>query len=181
MLLPPVKYLKGPSEVTGVGKQASESLTYVKEIAGKISIINDIAFQTNLLALNAAVEAARAGQYGKGFSVVAAEVKKLAERSGNAAKDINELSRKSLQITENSVKSMNSLIPEIERTANLVSEISVSSKEQSASTEHINLAIQQLNEISQESSSSSDNVALSSQNLEKQAEKLKELISFFKM
>lgn len=168
-------------EVSSVGIQASESLSNVKEIAGKITIINDIAFQTNLLALNAAVEAARAGDYGKGFSVVAAEVKKLAERCKIAADDINQLSRKSVNITEHSVKSINLLVPEIEKTAKLVKEISASSKEQNLGSDQINNAIQQLNQITQANSTSSEHLAKSSQSLSEQAESLRDLIAFFKM
>lgn len=164
-----------------VGKLSAESLTNIQQIAGKINIINDIAFQTNLLALNAAVEAARAGEAGKGFAVVATEVKKLAERSRAAADEINKLSNVCVNITQLSVDSINNLLPEIERTANLVKEITAASTEQNAGADQVNNAIQQLNSITQQNSTTSEQLASDAEETAKQARKLKELIEFFKM
>ncbi|MDH5602870.1 MAG: nitrate- and nitrite sensing domain-containing protein, partial [Cyclobacteriaceae bacterium] len=118
----------------------------MKIIAGKISIIGEIARQTNLLALNAAVEAARAGEHGKGFAVVAAEVRKLAERSQLAASEIDEVSAGSVSIAEKSGVLLSSIVPEIQKTADLVQEITASSAEMSSGTDQINGAIQSLNE-----------------------------------
>lgn len=157
-----------------VGSGAQESLSSVKDIAQKITIINDIAFQTNILALNAAVEAARAGEYGKGFAVVAAEVQKLAERSKIAADEIGTLSKSSVEATELAGELMGNLIPEIQKTSNLVREISAASREQDAGADQINSAIQQLNSVTQQNAAASEEMA-------SQADQLKEIISFFKV
>lgn len=164
-----------------VGSAAQESLTSIRNIADKISIINDIAFQTNILALNAAVEAARAGEHGRGFAVVAAEVRKLAERSKVAADEIVALASKSVHVTESASELMGSLIPEIEKTAKLVQEISAASNEQNAGTDQINVALQQLNLVTQQNAASSEELATSSEELSSQAEQLKDMISFFKV
>jgi methyl-accepting chemotaxis protein len=95
----------------------------MKEIASRISIIEEIARQTNLLALNAAIEAARAGEAGKGFAVVASEVRKLAERSATAAGEINELSKKSVTVAGEAGKRLEELVPDIKKTAELIQEI----------------------------------------------------------
>ncbi len=168
-------------EFEHVGKLSAESLTNIQQIAGKINIINDIAFQTNLLALNAAVEAARAGESGKGFAVVATEVKKLAERSRIAADEINKLSNSCVNITQRSVDSINKLLPGIEKTANLVKEITAASNEQNAGADQVNNAIQQLNSITQQNSTTSEQLASDAEETAQQARKLKQLIEFFKM
>jgi methyl-accepting chemotaxis protein len=168
-------------EMTEVGKYSSESLDYIKDIAQKISIINDIAFQTNLLSLNAAVEAARAGEAGKGFSVVAAEVKKLADRSRTAADDIHKLSKTCVVQTEKSVESVKILEPEIMKTVQLVQEISMASKEQNSGAEQVNTALQQLNQITQKNSTNSLDIANQAEQLEEQANKLSQIVSYFKL
>jgi len=146
----------------------------MKEIASKIGVIEEIARQTNLLALNAAIEAARAGEHGKGFAVVAAEVRKLAERSQKSAAEINELSASSVQVAETAKDLLNQLVPDIQKTAELVQEISASSTEQDAGAGQINSAIQQLDRVIQQN-------AAVAEELSAQAQQLNASIRFFKL
>ncbi len=165
-------------EMSTIGRESFDS---IKTIAEKITIINDIAFQTNLLALNAAVEAARAGEHGRGFAVVAAEVRKLAERSKLAADEIGNLSKNSLKITEKTRESLDALVPEIQKTSQLVQEITAASIEQNSGADQINSAIQQLNVVTQQNAASSEEMATSAEELSSQAESLKEAVSYFKV
>jgi methyl-accepting chemotaxis protein len=153
----------------------------MKEIAGKISIIEEIARQTNLLALNAAIEAARAGEHGKGFAVVASEVRKLAERSQKAAGEISQLSASSVQIAEKAGELLTRIVPDIQRTAELVQEISASSGEQNSGAEQINKAIMQLDQVIQENAASAEELSATAEELSSQAEQLQSTMSFFKI
>ena len=160
-------------------KKAQDAINSMKEIADKVKIISDIAFQTNILALNAAVEAARAGLSGKGFSVVATEVGKLAEKSKLAAVDIERLSSQSVAISVKSGETLEKLSPEIEKTAQLVKEIAVSSNEQQSGVNQINAAMEQLNSITQNSVTNSEEVAASAEQLLDQAQQLMQMVSYF--
>jgi methyl-accepting chemotaxis protein len=151
----------------------------MKQIAEKISIIEEIARQTNLLALNAAIEAARAGEHGKGFAVVAAEVRKLAERSGQAAGEISELSASSVQIAEQAGGMLKKIVPDIRKTADLIQEITAASSEQNAGADQINKAIQQLDQVVQQNAAGSEEMASTSEELSSQAEQLQCSMSFF--
>ena len=161
------------------GKSVLEAVSAMKEIANKISIIEEIARQTNLLALNAAIEAARAGEHGKGFAVVAAEVRKLAERSQKAAGEINQLSATTLKVSEKSGEMLDKLVPDIQRTAELVQEITAASKEQDTGAEQINKALQQLEQVIQQNASAAEEMASTTQELTSQADQLVHALAFF--
>ena len=150
------------------------------EIAQKIQIIFEIAGKTDLLAINASIEASRAGEAGKGFSIVAQEIKKLAEKSKNAAEGIGQLSSDSVELAQNSISLLQKVIPDVEKTAQLVKNITLASVEQSDGTESVNRAIIQLSQISQQNSSSAEELAVSSDLLNEQASILKKDIEFFK-
>ncbi|MGB6609313.1 MAG: methyl-accepting chemotaxis protein, partial [Acidobacteriaceae bacterium] len=160
------------------GKSVLEAVAAMKEIASKISIIEEIARQTNLLALNAAIEAARAGEHGKGFAVVAAEVRKLAERSQKAAGEINQLSGTTLRVSEKSGEQLEKLVPDIQRTAELVQEITAASKEQDTGSEQINKALQQLEKVIQQNASAAEEMASTTEELTGQSEQLVSALAF---
>ncbi|MDD5216040.1 MAG: methyl-accepting chemotaxis protein, partial [Methylococcales bacterium] len=163
------------------GAAVKETVSAMKSIAGKIGIIDDIAYQTNLLALNAAIEAARAGEHGKGFAVVAAEVRKLAERSQVAAQEIGELAESSVDMAESAGKLLDTIVPSIQKTSSLVQEIAAASEEQSAGVSQINVAMNQLNQITQQNAASSEELAATSEEMSGQAAQLQDLIEFFKV
>ena len=173
--------LKAAEDGKEGGKSVLETVAAMKEIASKISIIEEIARQTNLLALNAAIEAARAGEHGKGFAVVASEVRKLAERSQTAAAEINKLSASSVQVAEKAGEMLARMVPDIQKNADLVQEITAASNEQSAGAGQINKAIQQLDQVIQQNASASEEMASTSAELLSQAEQLQDTIAFFKL
>jgi len=162
-------------------RAVKETVQAMREIAGKISIVEEIARQTNLLALNAAIEAARAGEHGKGFAVVASEVRKLAERSQKAAAEISALSTTSVDVAEEAGTMLASIIPDVQKTAELVQEISASSREQDSGVEQINKAIQQLDQVIQQNAGGSEELASTAEELSVQAERLQEIIGFFRV
>ncbi|MDH4263746.1 MAG: methyl-accepting chemotaxis protein [Spirochaetia bacterium] len=163
------------------GSAVKGTVEAMNEIASKVGVIEEMAYQTNLLALNAAIEAARAGEHGRGFAVVAAEVRKLAERSQNEAKSIRDLTEKSRTISDNAKTSIESMLPNINKTADLVKEITVASEEQKLGVNQMNNAVSQLNSVAQSNAASSEELSGTATQLNEQAGTLENLLSAFRM
>jgi methyl-accepting chemotaxis protein len=172
--------LRASKDIDDSNAAVTITVDAMKKIADKISVIGEIAEKTDLLAINAAIEAARAGEQGKAFAVVAAEVRKLAESSQAAAKEIDELSKSSVRIADESGKLLQKIVPDIQKTATLVQEITASSLEQNSGASQINNAILQLNSVTQNNSAAAEEMSSSAEELASQAEQLSETISFFK-
>ncbi len=172
---------KAAADAQKGGQAVIEAVTAMKDIAGKISIIEEISRQTNLLALNAAIEAARAGEHGKGFAVVASEVRKLAERSQTAAGEIGERSSSTVEVAEQAGQMLERLVPDIQKTAELVQGISAASREQDVGADEINRALQQLDQVVQQSATASEEMASTSDELAAQSDQLRQSMSFFKL
>ena len=168
-------------DISEGNESVNKTVSSMRTIADKISIIGEISRQTNLLALNAAVEAARAGEHGRGFAVVAAEVRKLAEKSQEAATEINEVSAISVDIAQRSGELLHQVVPNIQKTSDLVQEITAASIEQNAGTNQVNNAIQQLNQVVQANAATAEQMAAGAKELNTQSTHLKEAIAFFKV
>ena len=172
---------KAATDASDGGEAVRATVEAMTSIAGKIGIIDDIAYQTNLLALNAAIEAARAGEHGKGFAVVAAEVRKLAERSQVAAQEIGALAGKSVKTAERAGALLHAMVPSIRKTAELVQEIAAASTEQATGAGQINTAMSQLNQTTQQSASASEQLSATAEEMSSQAEQLQQLMAMFKV
>ena len=173
--------VKGARDSEDSGNAVGETVVAMKQIAEKISIIEEIAYQTNLLALNAAIEAARAGEHGRGFAVVATEVRKLAERSQTAAQEIGGLASKSVGVAERSGELLQELVPAIKKTAELVQGVAASSSEQSAGVGQINKAMASVDTVTQRNASSAEELSSTAEELAAQSEALQQLMAFFRV
>jgi methyl-accepting chemotaxis protein len=171
--------VKGAREAEEGGRAVEETVKAMHKIADRISIIEEIARQTNLLALNAAIEAARAGDHGRGFSVVASEVRKLSERSQSAAKEIGELATSSVRIAERSGSLLAELLPSIRKTAELVEEVAAGSNEQATGVQQINRAMSQVDSVTERSATAAEQLASTAEEMTTQAHALRDLVASF--
>ena len=173
--------IKGSKDTEEGGRAVKDTVVAMRSIAEKVSIIEEIAYQTNLLALNAAIEAARAGEHGRGFAVVATEVRKLAERSQSAAKEISGLAASSVTVAERSGQLLGELVPSIRKTADLVQEVTAASAEQASGVAQINRAMTQVDQVTQRNAAATEELASTAEEMAAQSEALQQLVSFFKI
>jgi methyl-accepting chemotaxis protein len=162
------------------GRAVGETVSAMKKIAERISIIDEIAYQTNLLALNASIEAARAGHHGRGFAVVGAEVRRLAERSRVAAKEIGDLSSATVTLAENAGRLLERIVPESQRTATLVARITAAARDQGAGTQQLGRAIEKLDRVTQQNAASAEELSATAEELSAQAEALRQSVGWFR-
>ena len=173
--------IKGAKDAAETGLSVTMTLSAMQAIAEKISIVEEIAYQTNLLALNAAIEAARAGEHGRGFAVVATEVRKLAERSQGAAKEIGDLSSSSVKVAERAVQALTELVPAIQKTAGLVQEVVAASGTQATGVAQASKAMGRVDQVIHRTAAAAEELASTAEGLASQAEALQQLMAFFRV
>lgn len=173
--------LDGANGVEESGQTVGETVEAMRRIASTLTIVQGIARQTNLLSLNASIEAARAGDHGSGFAVVASEVRRLAEHSETAVKEINSIAGSSVGAAERSGSMLGQLVPEIRKTADVVKEVAAASEEQATSVGHINEALARADAVTARNATASEEISATARELARQAERLDELIGFFKL
>ena len=166
--------LRGAVDGDESARSVDDTVDAMRSIAEKISIVEEIAYQTNLLALNAAIEAARAGDHGRGFAVVATEVRKLAERSQAAAREIGGLAASSVKVAERSRALLAALVPSIRKTADLVQEVAAASSEQSSGVAQINRALSHVDQITQRNASSAEELSSTAEEMASQADAMRQ-------
>jgi len=173
--------VKGARDAEEGGRAVGETIEAMRAIAEKITIIEEIAYQTNLLALNAAIEAARAGEHGRGFAVVATEVRKLAEKSQSAAKQIGGVAAASVSVAERSGQLLRELVPSIRKTADLVQDVAATSAEQSSGVAQVNKAMTRVDQVTQRNASAAEELASTAEEMASQAKVLERLVAFFRV
>jgi methyl-accepting chemotaxis protein len=173
--------MKGLNDAEESGRAVKETEKAMNAIGKNTAIIEEIAYQTNLLALNAAIEAARAGEHGRGFAVVASEVRKLAERSQTAAKEIRSVAGSSIEVASRSGRLLDELVPSIKKTSELVQEVTAASNEQSTGVSQISKAMAQVDQVTQRNASAAEELAATAEELAAQAETLNAYMNYFRI